>query len=319
MLAVLATTAPIFVLIALGYAAVRTGLMPAESIPVLGRFVLYFPLPALIFHTLAGLDFHQVVHPHFMMAYGGGSLLLFTLGLFASRALFRSARESGGLKALGMAMSNSAFFGYPVLLQVFDDPPTVAFAMALMVENLLIFPLALVVMELTAGGKSDDPPRASVSLNIWKSLLLRVVRNPLILAILAGVAVSAIGFGLPAFLDTSLQMLARVTAAVALFVIGGSLIGNRLQGDLLEISWVVVGKLIFHPLLVLSMIWLLPDFDPGLQMAAVLLAAMPMLSIYPIIGSAYGYRKQCASILLVATLASFLTLSLILGLMPAIG
>lgn len=80
----------------------------------------------------------------------------------------------------------------------------------------------------------------------------------------------------------------------------------------------VIGKLIIHPLLVLSMILLLPDFDPDLQIAAVLLAAMPMLSIHPIVGGAYGYRQQCASILLVATLASFFTLSLVLGLLPTV-
>ncbi len=44
---------------------------------------------------------------------------------------------------------------------------------------------------------------------------------------------------------------------------------------------IALGKLIGHPLAVLAMVALLPDFDPRLQQAAVLLAAMPMLSIYP--------------------------------------
>jgi hypothetical protein len=45
------------------------------------------------------------------------------------------------------------------------------------------------------------------------------------------------------------------------------------------------------------------------------MAAMPMMSIYPIIGGNYGYRNLCASILLVTTVLSFVTISLTLKLL----
>jgi predicted permease len=310
MLAVLSTTAPIFLLIALGFIAVRTRLMPADAIPGLGRLVMYIAMPAMIFSTLASMNFDQVIDPTYLLVYGAGSALALVAGLGISKLLLRDSVAAGGVKAIGMAVSNSAFFGYPVLVLVFDDPPTNAFAMALMIENMLILPLALVIIEYGVG-RQNGTSLASV----WKSVLVRVMKNPLIMAIIAGVLASAIDLQLPAVMIKSLGMLSGTAAPVALFVVGGSLVNSSLRGNLSEIGLVVAGKLALHPLLMVLLIWLLPDFDPRLQLAAVLMAAMPMMSIYPIIGGNYGYRNLCASILLVTTVLSFVTISLTLKLL----
>ena len=49
--------------------------------------------------------------------------------------------------------------------------------------------------------------------------------------------------------------------------------------------------------------------DPALRMAAVLMAAMPMMSIYPILAQAYGQEDFSATALLMTTVAAFFTLS----------
>jgi hypothetical protein len=264
----------------------------------------------MIFSTLASMNFDQVIDPTYLLVYGAGSALALAAGLGISKLLLRDSVAAGGVKAIGMAVSNSAFFGYPVLVLVFDDPPTNAFAMALMIENMLILPLALVIIEYGVG-RQNGTSLASV----WKSVLVRVMKNPLIMAIIAGVLASAIDLQLPAVMIKSLGMLSGTAAPVALFVVGGSLVNSSLRGNLSEIGLVVAGKLALHPLLMVLLIWLLPDFDPRLQLAAVLMAAMPMMSIYPIIGGNYGYRNLCASILLVTTVLSFVTISLTLKLL----
>jgi predicted permease len=49
--------------------------------------------------------------------------------------------------------------------------------------------------------------------------------------------------------------------------------------------------------------------EPPLRNAAVLLAAMPMMSIYPILAQTYGKEDLGAAALLVTTVLSFFTLS----------
>ncbi|WP_107851682.1 AEC family transporter [Oceanimonas marisflavi] len=307
MLAVMSITAPIFMLIALGYGAVRLRLVPGEALPGMGRFVLFFAMPALIFHTLSELSVHEVIEPGYLLAYAGGSLLLLALGLGLTIRIMKKKAVLGALQSMGMVVPNSAFFGYPVLLQVFGEAPARAFALALLVENLLIIPLALAVLEFSAHREQGASPG-----RVLRALPARILKNPLILAIMAGALASAIGLTLPAPLVTGLELLGRASAAVALFVIGGSLVGSTLRDKLSDMSLVMLGKLVMHPLLVALMVWWLPPFDPDLQLAVILMAAMPMMSMYPIIGEQYGQRRFAAATLLLTTCAAFVSLSVIL-------
>ncbi|WP_111497554.1 AEC family transporter [Marinobacter bohaiensis] len=308
MLSILSTTAPIFILIALGFGAVRLKLFPANAVHGLGQFVIYFALPALIFSTVSQMSFHEVIDPDYLLVYGLGSLLAFLGGLALTRVFYRDPLSTGAIKGMGMALSNSAFVGYPVLLLAFDDPPTNAFAMNLIIENMIIMPLALIAIEYSLGRRSGEPLAKVV-----RPLARRIARNPLIIAIVAGVLASLLELEVPDVLQASLDMLGRTSATVALFFVGASLVGSSIRGNIGEIGMVAVGKLTLHPLMMVLLIWLLPDFDPQLQKAAILLAAMPLASVYPIIGSLYGQRQLCSSILLACTVLSFFSISIALA------
>lgn len=308
---VLSITAPIFIIIGFGYLAVKSGLMPREAMPLLGRFVLYFTLPALIFGTLSQMQVSEVIQFDFLTIYAIGSLGALLGGIALNRLIFNTDLAEASVRGMGMSASNSAFIGYPVLLQVFGSAPTQPFTMALLVENILILPLALILIEY---GKRDAGTGEPL-LQVWRRIFMRILRSPLIIAILAGLICASLQLSIPSALDRSLEMLAMASVGTALFVIGGSLVGTRVNDSLGSISLVAAGKLLLHPLLILLLVMLWRDFDPQLEKAVILAAAMPMLSVFPIIGSNYGYGRQCAGMLLVTTALSFITLTLILALM----
>jgi predicted permease len=87
-----------------------------------------------------------------------------------------------------------------------------------------------------------------------------------------------------------------------------------------DVSAIALGKLLLHPLAVGLMMWLMPPDDPTLRAAAVVFAGTPMLSIYPILAQKYGFEDMCAAALLVATVLSFVSMSVILWLLgPVLG
>lgn len=307
MLAIVSITTPIFLLIAIGYAAVRWRVLPYEAIPGLGRFVLYFAMPGLILHTLSSMQFSEVLDFSFIIAYGLGSLLMLGLGLLISLKVFKNEPVLAALKAMGVSMSNTPYFGFPVLLQVVGGTAAQAFSMALLVETILIIPLCMALLEF-ATSRSTGMSLGRVLIKLHK----RMFSNPLLIAIVVGMLISALDITLPDPVNITLEMLGRSSATVALFVIGASLVDSPLKGKLGGITPMLIGKLIAHPLMVVFLIWLLPPFDPKLQLAAVLLAAMPMMSIYPIFGSQYGYRNFTASTLMLTTVCAFFTISGIL-------
>jgi hypothetical protein len=180
------------------------------------------------------------------------------------------------------------------------------------VETLLIIPLMLTLLEFHSARAQGKPLGQALY-----RLPGRILRNPLLIAIAAGITASLIELRLPAPLQASLEMLSRTSAALALFVIGGSLVGSRLQGQWRGLGMVLAGKLVLHPLLVALMVWWLPPFDSRLQQGVILLAAMPMMSIYPIFGLQYGHRAFASNALLLTTAAAFVSLSVILLLLSA--
>lgn len=301
---VLIITAPIFLLIGLGYLAVKTGFTPLEAIPGMASFVLYFAVPAVIFSNVAKMDFSSLFDPRFIGVYASATLGSILMGFALARwGMKRKALHSAVL-AVGIATPNSLFIGLPILVQVFGEIPPV-FAMAVMVENLLVVPAGLILMERAA---SDGQSGVN-----WRAVGIRVIKSPLILSILAGVTVALSGLGIPVIFDKMLTMLAQAAGAAALFVIGGSLVGKSVQEAGADTLLVTTGKLILQPTLAFIALMFVPGLDDVSRITILLLCAMPMFSIYPIIGGNYGFRGQCAAILVVTTLSSFVTITVLLG------
>jgi predicted permease len=264
-------------------------------------------MPGLIIHTLSSMKIEQVIDLNFILAYGLGSLLMLGLVLFLSLKVFKDEPVLASLKAMGVSMSNTPYFGFPVLLQVVESSAGQAFSMALLVETIVIIPLCMALLEFN-NSRSSGMSLGPILIRLHK----RMLRNPLLIAIITGMLISALNIPLPDPINITLKMLGGSSATIALFVIGASLVGSPLKGELGSITPVLIGKLVLHPLMVALLIWLLPPFDPQLQLAAILLAAMPMMSIYPIFGSQYGYRNFTASTLMLTTICAFFSISAIL-------
>jgi hypothetical protein len=119
---------------------------------------------------------------------------------------------------------------------------------------------------------------------------------------------------MPAPVERTVNLFAMASSALSLFVIGGALVGLPLAGLGRRAVPIAFGKLILHPLAVLLATSALPALglpalDPELRLAAVVMAAMPMMSIYPILAQGYGQQDFAATALLLTTVASFFTLS----------
>ncbi|BFM09424.1 AEC family transporter [Halioxenophilus aromaticivorans] len=303
---VLTIIAPIFIVVFIGFCATKCKLLDAAGLAGLGRFVLFIALPALIIINVGNSDFQQVFEPWFFLAYGLGSLLTYGLVFLYSSRWQGQDTVGAGIRAMGSSFSNSGFIGFPLLLQVFDSPPLAAFAIILVFENTLLMPLALTVLEY---GNRDKNTHL---LNTIGQLLARLGKNPIIIAIAVGVLLSVLQLPIPAALNNSLQLLSNASAGVALFFIGASLGTHKVSGRLADISLVAILKLTLHPAMVALMLLILPAVDPQMAKAAILFAAVPMLSIYAIIGARFNYGAFCSSTITLSTVLSFITIAILL-------
>lgn len=313
MLDIFNITLPIFALIALGYGTVRFGLFAQAEMQVLGKFVLNIALPALLFEAVAARHFTEVVMPGYMLVYLlGGLATLAVMGAVLTIQGTGPARRA--IAMMGAANPNSAYVGYPIMLLTFPERAGVILALNMVVEMMVIVPLSFVLLEMSR--PRPDGPQRSVAQR-FGDMLLPVLRRPMVLALIAGMAVSLLGFDIPTALREPLHVLAGSTSAIALFVIGGALVGIPIRGNRALASEIVIGKLLLHPALTALALLALPLFgfgplSPVMQSAVILSAAMPMFGIYTILAQDYGHEDIASLALMGATLGSFVTLSALL-------
>lgn len=309
MYGVLSVTAPIYLLIAAGFAATRFGLFERADLRVLGKYAINLALPALLFNALSQRQVGEILNPLFIAAYLSGSLIVMAAGIFWARRVAGKSMSLSAIMGMGMACPNSGFIGFPLVAQVFGPSTAgIALALAMIVENFLLIPIALAIAESEGeeGGQGSRFAR-------WRAAMLQslrgVVRNPMIHGLVLGFVFSLLGWRLPEPISRAAGLLAASCSAIALLVIGGSLVGQMARDLWRDVSLILVGKLVLHPLAVLLLVMLLPPMGRELQVAVVMLAAVPQMGIYPILAQRFGHDGVAASAQLVSTVVSFFTLT----------
>lgn len=299
-------------LIGLGYLAVRLGWVAKPAIAGMGSYVIYCALPALLFNALSTRDFAEIFDFGYLTAFCIGSLTVLATGFLVARQVRGQVLESAAFLGLGGAMANSAFIGYAIVVQLFGSGAVVGVALSMLVDLVLLVPITIALAETA---RQDAGSVAATVLTTFR----RTLTNPLVIAIAAGVLASLLEWRPGAALQKVLELLAGSASAVSLFVIGGTLVGLSLRGRFASIGQMSLFKLALHPAAVALMVWLLPPFDPMLQATAIILAAMPMAGIFPLLAQRYGQEESCATALVGATAASFVSINLLLWLLAGRG
>ena len=306
---ILGITGPIYLAIALGYGATRRGVFSKSDMQVFGKFTLNVALPALLFNALSQRRIGEILNGQYLLAYAVGGMVMLLLGLVWARKVKGHSLSYSSMMAMGMSCPNSGFVGYPIMLLTWGPVAGVALALNMVIENLLLIPLLLAVAD-SDGGQARQWPK--VLLQTLKNL----TQNPMIWGIVGGFLFSLSGWPMPAAVGRTVDLFAQASAALSLFVIGGSLVGLKAEGLRGTVTPIVLGKLFLSPLVMWAvLLWWVPIDDPALRGAALLTSALPMLGIFTILSQRHGHGAISAAALLVTTVVSFVSLSALLWLL----
>ena len=307
MIAVLGITLPLFAAVLLGYFCVRGGLFKPTDMRLFGSFVLNVALPALLFLAVATRDARDVFNITYMAVFATGALLTIAAS-FIILTLLKTTPSRRAVAVMGTSCANSGFVGYPLMLLAFPDSAGQILALNMLVENFLIIPLCLVLFELSKERNGTGIIR------LIGQIALNVLRRPMVIALLLGLAVSLLRVPLPEPVIRTTSLFAASASALALFTIGGALVGLPFKGHRALAALTAAGKLLLHPALAAlalsaAMALGLPPLSRELAAAVILSAAIPMFSIYALFAAELGHEGMASIAQVLATGASFLTLS----------
>ena len=99
-------TAPLFLLVALGYGLSRGG-WPRAASDALTRFVFVIAVPTLLFRLMSDFSRLPRVDARLLLAFFGGCLVVYAIGRVAGRMIFRMDGVAQSVFAMGGIFSTS--------------------------------------------------------------------------------------------------------------------------------------------------------------------------------------------------------------------
>ena len=301
MLEIFLKTLPFFALIGLGYGAGRTKFFTPEATAYLTKFVFYFALSAMLFRFSANLSIAQIFDARLAAAYLWGTAFVYAIALAV--AFLRGLNtETAAIEAQCAAIGNTGFLGVPMLALLLGQEAVGPIILVLAID-LIVFSSLLVIL---VTGSRDGRMSAAVLRTVGMGLL----KNPMIVSIVLGLAVSASALPIPVPVNDFLTTLGNAATPGALFAIGASLASK--SAERLQIAfWLSFCKLVLHPLFVAAGAFLFFPVTPYQAAVVVSAAALPVAGNVFILAQHYGVAPQRVSAaILISTAASILTVSL---------
>jgi predicted permease len=303
---ILNTALPFFALIFCGYGAGRLRLLDETAAAGVNTFVFYFALPAFLFGLMSSSPIGEVVNAPFIGAYVTASLALFALTALVGLRLFEIGRTEAAVQGLAAVLANTGYMGIPLVSAVFGRESAVPIVVGLTLDGVLMIPLGIVIIESSKGPAQG---LTRTALTTFSAL----ARNPLILSIFAGLAVSATGVNPPTPLGNFIDLLGGAAGPCALFALGATLAGRTVAGGAAEVSYMTFMKLAIHPAALFFTTTVIFRVEPLWARAALLGAALPIAANVFIVARQYNvYVTRTSSAILVSTAVSMISVSALL-------
>ncbi len=244
----------------------------------------------------------EIWHPAYFMAYGGGSILLYIVMFLLCRYVFRESFTHSAVLAVGGSMSNTGFIGTAILTLLLGSHATVYISLTLIIESLIILASMFTLAE--AGLQQSQ----SFIYLLWQTLK-KLLKTPVILAVILGMGCVILDIRLFAPLNQALMLIGNTASPLALFVIGGSLVGISLK-SLGRLGWLLVlSKTVFMPLVIYFLLSRFSAVSKEMLYAGTLLAALPMPAAFGIFGQYYGVNEKAMMPLILSTFLGFIGVS----------
>tara|TARA_Y100001960_G_scaffold330078_1_gene423124 strand:- start:573 stop:1487 length:915 start_codon:yes stop_codon:yes gene_type:complete len=292
--------APIFLLIALGWTFRRSGFPQEEFWLAAQRLVHFLLFPALLLSWLATADLTDVkVTP--LIAAVAASVMVMALAvmmigwkLISGGPVFASVFQG--------SIRFNAYLGAAAAAVLFgrDGEMLAAIVIAVMVP--LGEALSIVALGRQAGRNTPSFGILSTSL----------IRNPLILAILAGIFLNTTGIGLPSISETFVDFLGRAALPIGLLCVGASFDLSGLGKSLKPILATTTLKLLVMPVFMLVACSTFGISGLAAKVALLFAALPPSLPSYNVARQLGDDAKLISNLMTIATLVGLVTLPAIM-------
>jgi len=306
-LALATLTAPLFLLVFVGYALSRWGRWPKAGSDALTRFVFAVAIPALLFRLMSDFSRLPPVDTRLLIAYFGGCIVTFVAARVVAAKAFGMDGASQSIFGVGTIFSNTVLLGIPLAKVTLGEAALPSVSLVIVFNSLLLWTLVTVSVEWA---RNRD-----LSARGLGKTAAGVVTNPVVAGILLGTAFGFTGLPLPGFAADTLGLMSQAAVPMSLIVLGMGLAEYGISEGWQASLALAVLKLALFPLVVyaLAVALALPSRE---TQAIVMLASLPVGANVYLMARQFGALEgPVAASLVVTTLAAAATTPFLLSLL----
>lgn len=301
------STLPLFILILLGFLAVKLGRWQKTVTDSLTKFTFYIAFPIMLFQIMSHFSEQSEIDIKLLLVFFGGSFIVFAIGCLIASKIFKLNGSQSTLFAMGGIYTNTVFVGIPIIKMLLGDQAIPIVAIIVIFNALILWTLATVSIEFVQMGK--------LSGRSFIKALRNVSKNPIIIGIFTGIAVNYIGLPIPNFINQSTKMVSDMTAPLSLIVLGMGLAEYKIRDQFLITGSICILKLAILPIVtyIVGKLLGLPTLE--LQVVVLLSSVSIAINCYMMARQFEVLQGPIASSLLISTALSSVTTPLILSIM----
>lgn len=305
MRAIVDTLLPVFALIVLGYGLRQTMLTQPLFWQGSSKLAYFVLLPALLITRLAAspLDW-QIVVPIWIVVIG--TMIAIALLVWGNRTWVGLSGPAFTSLFQGTIRPNT-YTGLALVSALYGGEGIAYAAVAL--AGMVPLANVLSVTILSRYGAQRSPDR--------RLLLEAVLRNPLILACLIGISLSATGIGLPRDMGNILGVIAQAALPIGLLTVGAGLQFHTLQQERGPLLVAAAVKLLLSPLIALLLCMIVGGTTTAMAVSVIFVALPCAASAYILAEQMGGDAQLVAGILTVQTVLAAFTLPALLFLLTS--
>jgi malonate transporter and related proteins len=253
----------------------------------------------------ANLGLAELFDWTFVLAYLAGTTTVYLLATAVAFLRKRPVAEAA-FEAQCAAIGNVGFLGIPMLALLLGER-AIGYIMLMLAVDLIVFSSLIVI--LVTGSREGR-----VGWAVLRTVGLGLVKNPMIVSIVAGLVVAGAGWPIPDPVNALLVTLGNAATPGALFAIGASL-ATKSAERLAVAGWLSFAKLVLHPAAVAVCALVLFPVEPYAAGVMIAAAALPVAGNVYILAQHYGVAPlRVSAAILLSTAASVITVSGVIAL-----
>lgn len=269
---------PVFVLIALGYGAARSGYLTPTVGDGLSTFVFNVAVPLLLMRSIATAtitsDNTGISLFAYWASYFSGVAVVWLAAMILIGKVFGRGARAASISGVAAGFSNLVLLGIPLIQRAYGQEGLQILLVLVSVHLPIMMGVSTLLMEVAArrDGTISSPLKI---VEVLFEVLRNLAGNPIIWGIAAGLVWRFSGLPFSGLTAQVTGLLAQTTGPLALFALGMSFVKFGIRGNILPALGLSALSLIVMPTVVYMMAVYIFDLPSLWLKVAVIAAACP--------------------------------------------